>query len=142
MTTDEVTEEIFSWNEDFVWVRSRDFVLRHGSPIPLIGWPGSPQDITMTASIEKAGLAYRFVLTSGDHHTRVAAVAAGVGLMTLPQRQVASPLVVAKEYYLPDLKPIRAGIFVRKNVDREKIGPLIDALKALAPPSAQVKSVA
>jgi DNA-binding transcriptional LysR family regulator len=142
ITTDEVSEEIFTWNEEFVWVRGRDFVLRPGSPIPLIGWPGSPLDATMMTGIEKAGLSYRFALTSADHHVRTSAVATGVGLIALPLRQVVAPLVVAKEYYLPELKPIRAGIFVRKNLDREKVAPLIDALKALAPASAENKSVA
>jgi DNA-binding transcriptional LysR family regulator len=76
---DDVTEQIFAWEEDFVWVRSRDFILRHGSPIPLVGWPGSPRDAAMIAAIEQAGLAYRFVLSSADSHVRMAAVAAGVG---------------------------------------------------------------
>ena len=125
---------IFSWEEEAVWMRSRDFVLGHGSPIPLVGWPGSPQDASMMSAIEKAGLAYRFVLTSPDHHVRMSAVAAGIGLMGLPLRMVVPPLVVAREYYLPKLKPVRAVIIVRENFDSSEITPLIDALKALAPP--------
>jgi DNA-binding transcriptional LysR family regulator len=134
---DDLTEEIFAWEEDFVWVRSRDFVLRHGSPIPLIGWPGSPRDAAMIAAIEKAGLAYRFVLSSADSHVRMSAVVAGIGLMSLPLRHAISPLVVAKDYYLPALKPLHAGIFVRPNFDQEKAVSLIEVLKSLAPPSAQ-----
>jgi DNA-binding transcriptional LysR family regulator len=133
---DDSIEEIFSWDEDFVWVRSRDFVLGHASPIPLIGWPGSPRDATMIAAIEKAGLAYRFVLTSADSHVRMSAVAAGIGLMSLPRRQAVAPLVVAKEYYLPELRPLHAGVFMRPNIDREKVASLIEVLKSLAPPSA------
>ncbi len=127
-------EVIFAWEEEAVWMRSRDFVLGHGSPIPLIGWPGSPQDASMTSAIEKAGLAYRFVLTSPDHHVRVAAAAAGIGIMSLPLRQLVSPLVVAKEYYLPKLKPLRAVIVVRENFDPGGVTGLVDALKALASP--------
>jgi DNA-binding transcriptional LysR family regulator len=125
---------VFSWEEEAVWMRSRDFVLGHGSPIPLVGWPGSPQDASMMSAIEKAGLAYRFVLTSPDHHVRMSAVAAGIGLMGLPLRMVVPPMVVAKEYYLPKLKPVRAVIIVRENFDSSGITPLLDALKALAPP--------
>jgi DNA-binding transcriptional LysR family regulator len=127
-------EVVFGWEEEAVWVRSRDFVLGHGSPIPLIGWPGSPQDASMMSAIEKAGLAYRFALSSPDHHVRISAVAAGIGLMSLPLRMVVPPLVVAKEYYLPKLMPVRAVIIVRENFDPSVITPLIDALKALAPP--------
>jgi DNA-binding transcriptional LysR family regulator len=140
IATNEVSEEIFAWNEEFVWVRGRDFVLRPGNPIPLIGWPGSPLDAAMMAAIEKAGLSYRFALTSADHHVRTSAVATGVGLIALPLRQAVAPLVVAKEYYLPELKPIRAGIVVRKNFDREKVEPLIDALKSLAPALASTEN--
>jgi DNA-binding transcriptional LysR family regulator len=139
---DDVIEEIFGWEEAIVWVRSRDFVLRPGTPIPLIGWPGSPQDSTTIGAVEKSGMAYRFVLTSPDHHVRASAVAAGIGLMALPQRQALAPLVVAKEYYLPDLKPIHAGIFVRKNIDRQKVASLVDALKSLAPTGTPEMSVA
>jgi DNA-binding transcriptional LysR family regulator len=127
-------EVIFSWEEEVVWMRSRDFVLGHGSPIPLIGWPGSPQDASMMNAIEKAGLAYRFVLTSPDHHVRIAAVAAGIGIMGLPLRQLVPPLLVAREYYLPKLKPVRAVILVRETFDPGKITSLIEALKALASP--------
>ena len=87
-------------------------------------------------------MAYRFVLTSPDHHVRASAVAAGIGLMALPQRQALAPLVVAKEYYLPVLKPIHAGIFVRKNIDRQKVASLIDTLKSLAPTGTPEMSVA
>jgi DNA-binding transcriptional LysR family regulator len=130
---DDVGEPVFLWEENFVWVRSRDFVLRHGSPIPLIGWPGSWQDATMINAVESAGLAYRVVFTSADHHARIAAVASAIGLMALPQRQAVSPLVIAKEYYLPDLKPLRAGIFSRPDAKSERIEQLVEALKVLSP---------
>lgn len=137
----DVGKVIFAWEEEAVWIRSRDFVLGHGSPIPLIGWPGSPQDASMISAIEKAGLAYRFVVTSADHHVRVAAVAAGIGVMGLPLRQLVPPLIVAKEYYLPKLKPLRAAIVVRHNFNTSEITPLIDVLKELALPY-RAKSVA
>jgi DNA-binding transcriptional LysR family regulator len=125
---------LLSWEEGFVWVRSRDFVLSPGNPIPLIGWPGSPHDASMVSALDEVGLAYRFVLTSADFDLRTSAVAAGLGVMALPLRQVAEPLIVAKEYYLPALNPIRAGILVRDGFDPGSATTLIEALKALAPP--------
>jgi len=135
-------EVIFAWEEEAVWTRSRDFVLGHASPVPLIGWPGSPQDASMISAIEKAGLTYRFVLTSSDHHVRISAVAAGIGIMSIPLRLLVPPLIVAKEYYLPKLDPVRARIVVRENFDPGHITPLIDALKALAPSRRQKASAA
>jgi DNA-binding transcriptional LysR family regulator len=135
-------EVVFGWEEEAVWIRSRDFVLGHGSPIPLIGWPGSPQDASMMSAIEKAGLAYRFVLTSPDHHVRISAVAAGIGVMGVPSRLLVPPLVAAKDYYLPKLSSVRAVIVVRENFDLSEITTLIDVLKMLASPQRRQASVA
>ncbi len=138
----DVGDPVFGWEEDFVWVRNRDFVLRPGSPIPIVGWPGSLLDQPMINAIENAGLAYRVVFTSADHHARIAAVAAGVGLMALPARQMMAPLVVAKEYYLPALPPGRAGIFVRPAADPKRIAVIVAALKLLSPPSRKQERIA
>jgi DNA-binding transcriptional LysR family regulator len=137
---EEITDAVLEWKEDFVWVRSRDFVLRPGSPLPLVGWPGSWQDQPMISAVEKAGLAYRVVLTSADHHARVAAVAAGIGLMVLPLRQLAEPLIAASEYYLPALLPRRAGIYIRPTVDPKKVAGIVAKLKALSPHARRKKS--
>jgi DNA-binding transcriptional LysR family regulator len=123
----------FEWREDYVWVRSRDFVLGHGNPIPLICWPGSLADELMINALEKAGLAYRVVFTSADHHSRITAVGAGVGLMGLPGRMVNDPLMIAKEYYLPPLAPSRAGILLRAGADPESVAPIFKVLKTLSP---------
>jgi len=88
-------EAICSWKEGMVWVRSSDFVLKPGNPIPLIGWPGSPRDLAMTKALEKAGLPYRFVLTSADLHVRVSAIVSGLGITAFPLRDVQEPLIVA-----------------------------------------------
>jgi hypothetical protein len=95
----------------------------------------------MMSAIEKAGLPYRFALTGPDHHVRTSAVAAGLGIIAMPLRLLVSPLVVAKEYYLPALDAFRSVIVVREDFDTTELKTIIDALKMLAP-SAQIKSVA
>jgi len=129
----EVGAPHIDWEEEFVWVRSRDFVLRPGSPIPLVGWLNSLADQVMFQAMEKAGLSYRIAFSCSDHHARVAAVSASLGLMTLPKRQTSGPLVVATEYYLPPLSPRPAGVYVRPGADAESFAPVIRALKLLAP---------
>lgn len=125
---------VLEWSEDTVWVRNRDFVLRHGNPIPLVGGSGGSPDQPMIDALEKAGLAYRVAFAGADHHARLAAVAAGIGLMGLPARQVAEPLVVAREYYLPALAPLRAGVFVGRAARSTAVAPVVAMLRALAPP--------
>jgi len=138
--SDDVGKYAFGWQENVVWARARDFVLRPGSPIPLIAWAGTQLDAAVIRTLEQAGLTYRCVFSSSDHYARVSAVAAGLGLTALRERQVVAPLVIAREYYLPPLAPVRAKVFVRDGVDINAAEAVIDALKALAPAPARTKS--
>ena len=137
---DDVGECILSWQEEIIWVRSRNFVLRPGNPLPIIGFPGSWQDEMMINAIEKAGLAYRVMFTSIDHHARVLAAANGIGLMPFPRRFVGEPLMIASEYYLPELRYVRVGLFVRSGSDDAKITALVGKLRALSPSEARVSA--
>jgi DNA-binding transcriptional LysR family regulator len=130
----EVCDPVVGWEEDFVWVRSRDFVLSPGSPIPLIGWLNSVADQSTIQDLEKAGLSYRIVFSCSDHHARMAAVGASVGLMSLPKSQISEPLVVATEYYLPAMLPRPAGVYLRPNTEMGSFAAAVaHALKLLAP---------
>lgn len=124
---------VTSWSEDFVWARSRDFVLSPGAPIPLVTWPGSLSDMLAIGALERAGLSYRVAFASPDRHARVAAAAAGIGLIGQPLRRLNEPLIVAREYYLPPIAPVRAGIAVRSGFDAAPLRDLIAALGRLAP---------
>ena len=128
----ELLNPIFEWEEDFVWVRGPDFVLRPGTPIPLIGWPGIVADQPMIQALEHAGLSYRIVFTSADHGVRTMAVAAGMGLMGVPLNEAGGSLVVAKEYYLPPMRKIRLGIFLGARTEREIVADIVDILKRVA----------
>jgi DNA-binding transcriptional LysR family regulator len=127
---------VTSWNEDFVWARSRDFVLSPGLPIPLVTWPGSLSDMLAINALERAGLAYRVAFASPDQHARIAATASGIGLIGQPLRRLSAPLVVAREYYLPAIAPVRAGIVVRSGLDAAPLRDLIALLGRLAPVAA------
>jgi DNA-binding transcriptional LysR family regulator len=122
-----------SWTEQSVWVRSREFVLSPGAPIPLVSWPGGILDRLSVEALEKAGLTYRVVFASADYEARIAAVKARVGLMALPSRKVPDGLVIAKEYYLPALDSLPAGVMVRRDYSILKNHPAIEALRSIAP---------
>jgi DNA-binding transcriptional LysR family regulator len=125
------------WQEAFVWARSRNFVLRPGSPIPLICLPGRLEDQPVIRALETNGLSYRIALTSYDVNARFAAVSAGFGLIGLPGRYVEDPLIVAKEYYLPPLSPLRAGIRLRAGMPaNNRIEKIVRRLMTLAPTEA------
>ncbi len=130
----DVGQKLFGWAEKFVWVKGPGFRLSPGRPIPIIGWPSASQDATMIGALEEAGLTYRIAFTSSDHYARTKAVQSGIGLMALPLRQVLPPILEASEDYLPTLKPISAGIYVRDIPMPEKIAGVAQGLKALLPP--------
>jgi DNA-binding transcriptional LysR family regulator len=128
----ELGNPAFEWEEDFVWVRGPNFVLRPGTPIPLIGWPGIVADQPMVQALESARLSYRIVFTSADHQARMLAVASGVGIMGVPLCDAGGKLVIAKEYYLPPMRKIRLGIFLGLRAEQEVVSDIVDVLKRLA----------
>ena len=117
------------WHEEWVWTRSRDFVVSPGAPIPLIAAPSTLQPITR--ELEKAGCAYRVAFSSADHQSRTAAAVAGLGLLALPARQACDPLIIARDYYLPPIPAMRAGICIRSSIEMTNVSDIVEVLKGL-----------
>lgn len=101
-------------DEEFVWVRSKEFVLSPGAPIPILSWPG---DDLMTRTLTRHGLAYRIVFNSPDYHAKLAAVESGIGIAAIPKRMIPEPLIWAQDYYLPPLPPQKALLCARSNLE-------------------------
>ena len=115
-------------DDPLVWVRARGFVLSPGAPIPVITWPGD--DWTMRA-LNRYGVSYRVAFNVPDHHVKIAAVEAGVGLTVMPESAVPPHLIKAKEYYLPPLPPIKVMLCARLGLQTERASALIKQLSAL-----------
>jgi DNA-binding transcriptional LysR family regulator len=114
--------------DPLVWIRSKDFVLSPGAPIPILTWPG---DDWMIRTLTKHGLAYKIVFNSPDYHAKLAAVEAGIGLTAIPESMVPSHLVRAREYYLPELPPLRALLCARLELETDQASALVKRLSAL-----------
>lgn len=112
-------------DEEFVWVRARDFVLSPGAPIPLLTWPG---DNLMIRTLTRHGLAYKIVFNSPDYHAKLAALEAGIGIAAIPKRMVSEPLVWAQEYYLPPLPPLKALLCARSHLESAQSTDLLKAM--------------
>lgn len=119
------------WEERFTWVRSRDFVTSPGMPIPYVGWPGLLTDQIAIGLFEAKGLAYRMAFSSCDRVCRDAAVSAGIGVSMLPEWAIPSPLIEARDYYLPAIPAVEAGIVIRHEVDRSALKGLLGILEGL-----------
>lgn len=115
-------------SQRMVWVRSRNFVLSPGAPIPILTWPSEEW---MIPTLTRRGLAYRIVFNSPDFHAKLYAAEAGVGLTAVPENMVPPSLVVAKEYYLPELPPIRALLCARLGLSSDTSMMLLKQLSGL-----------
>jgi DNA-binding transcriptional LysR family regulator len=122
-------------DEEFVWVRSKDFVLSPGAPIPILTWPG---DDLMIRTLTRHGLSYRIVFNSPDYHAKLAAVEAGIGISAIPKRMIPPGLVWAQEYYLPHLPPIKALLCARSNLETTQSTDLLGEISSrfFRPPQA------
>jgi DNA-binding transcriptional LysR family regulator len=109
-------------DEDFVWVRAKDFVLSPGAPIPILTWPG---DDLMIRTLTRHNLAYKIVFNSPDYHAKLAAVESGIGIAAIPRRMIPETLVWAQEYYLPPLPPIKALLCARSNLESQQSADLL-----------------
>ena len=119
---------IQEYEEPVTWIRGRNFVLSPGAPIPILTHPGNDWIIP---TLTKQGLSYKIVFNTPDNHARFAAARAGIGLTAVPTRTVPSDLVIAKEYYLPPLPPIRTLLCQRPGLETQRTSALIKHLSAL-----------
>jgi DNA-binding transcriptional LysR family regulator len=116
------------YEEPVTWIRARNFVLSPGAPLPIITHPGNDWIIP---TLTKHGLSYKIVFNTPDNHARFAAVKAGIGLTAVPTRTIPTDLMVAKEYYLPPLPPIRSILCERLGLEQQRSSPLIKQLSDL-----------
>ena len=113
--------------EGFVWFRSKNFVLSPGAPVPLLSHPGTMTDDLMIRALSKRGTPYRIAFNSADNLARIRAAEAGIGITAYPARFDCSPLIQAREYYLPELPPLKAVLCARQGFDHGE-----DLLKAVS----------
>lgn len=108
------TIEIVDQRDDEVtWVRSKDFTLSPGAPIPLLTWPGQIMHELMVQALERKAMIYRIAFSSPDYHARIEAAKAGVGLTVLPKRLLPASLIEANEYYIPTCETPRMLLCAR-----------------------------
>lgn len=118
------------WNQDFVWVRARGFVLAPGAPLPIVGQIGCAALTHAIEALEAAGLTFRTAFASSSFTACTQAVGASIGIMAVPRQCVPDSLVVANEYYLPKLAPMTVGVCTRLESERLPLAPVIKVFEA------------
>jgi DNA-binding transcriptional LysR family regulator len=111
-----------------VWVRSRNFSMPEGTPLPIIAWIG---DDWMLRTLDSKGISYRITTNTSDYHARLVALEAGVGLSVFPASRVPQSLVVAPEKYLPELPTVKSLLCVRENIESPRADVILQHLSTL-----------
>lgn len=121
------------WQEEMVWVRSKNFVLSPGQPVPLVGCAGASSESAVIKALSRSKLTYEITFVCSELHTRLAAVEQGMGLMCVPPRLVKEPLVQAREYYLPKVEPMRMAVCVREDLSGDVLDDIMMRLRPATP---------
>ncbi|WPO41790.1 LysR family transcriptional regulator [Tardiphaga sp. 42S5] len=127
MPGDAAIDVVAQRDDELTWVRSRDFTLSPGAPIPLLTWPGQIVHNVMIQALERKGMIYRIAFSSPDYHARIEATKAGIGLTLLPTALIPASLLAANEYYLPKLAIPKLVLCAREGI-RKKHSILIEEL--------------
>ena len=128
MPVDAAVDVVAQRDDELTWVRSRDFTLSPGAPIPLLTWPGQIAHDVMIQALERKGMIYRIAFSSPDYHARIEAAKAGVGLTLLPTALIPAPLLAANEYYLPKPAIPKLLLCAREGI-RKKHSILMEELR-------------
>ncbi|MET0968689.1 MAG: LysR family transcriptional regulator [Tardiphaga sp.] len=126
---DPTVDVIGQRDDEMSWVRTKDFTLSPGAPIPLLTWPGQITHDLMVQALERKGMIYRIAFSSPDYHARIEAAKAGIGLTLLPKRLVPAPLIAANEYYLP-APAVPKMLMCARSGFKQKNGKLLEHLHA------------
>jgi DNA-binding transcriptional LysR family regulator len=116
MPMDAAIDVVAQRDDELTWVRSKDFTLSPGAPIPLLTWPGQIVHNVMIQALERRGMIYRIAFSSPDYHARIEATKAGIGLTLLPMALIPAPLLAANEYYLPKLAVPKLVLCAREGI--------------------------
>jgi LysR substrate binding domain len=124
---------VAQWSEQTVWVKSPKLMLSPGAPIPLISWPGTTGDRVAVELLQDRGLHFFVAFSAPEFSARLAAVAAGLGVLTMQARGVIPGIEIVRDG-LPELPANKAGIYARDGLELERHAPLLRTLTDLLVP--------
>ena len=132
-TIDSPRIAIAQWSEPTVWMKSPKLALRPGAPIPLVSWPGTTGDRVAVELLENSGMQFFVAFSAPEFSARLAAVAAGLGVLATQARCIIPGIEVVRDG-LPALPANKAGIYARDGLNLDRHAPLLRALTDLLVP--------
>lgn len=125
---------VAEWSDPLYWMMSQDFQINPGDPIPLVSWPGSMSDRVALSAFEEHGIKYNISFSSPDFGSRIAAVAAGQGVLIANERVLTPEIRISRDQSLPTLPPVRMGIYMREHLEGNVNDPVVRAFVSMMQP--------
>jgi DNA-binding transcriptional LysR family regulator len=132
---------VAQWSEQTVWVKSPKLALAPGAPIPLISWPGTTGDQVAVELLEDSGMHFFVAFSAPEFSARLAAVAAGLGVLTMQARNIVPGIEIIRTG-LPELPANKAGIYARDGLDLDGHASLLRTLTDVLMPHASSECTA
>jgi DNA-binding transcriptional LysR family regulator len=124
------------WLEPMVWVRSPNFMLDPGAPVPLVtlgeGWALHRAAV---AALSRAQRSFEVVFIGQSKASIVEAVRHGMGVAAVSARRTEIPgIAVWEDAPLPPIAPLYFGIYLSEGSDRELLERLADTIYEVIAP--------
>src|SRR4029077_2826686 len=103
---------VAQWSEPTVWMKSPKLVLRPGTPIPLVSWPGTTGDRVAVELLQKRAMDFFVAFSAPEFSARLAAVAAGLGVLATQARCIIPGIEIVRDGF-PALAATKAAILPR-----------------------------
>jgi DNA-binding transcriptional LysR family regulator len=127
----------FEWKEPLVWVCHPEFVLSPGAPLPLLRWTNAVPDQIAVKACERANIRYSAAFTGDEVTALVEALGLKLGYLCIAGRAVPPGMKIAKEYFLPKLPAMHAGIYKHPDFPDTRLDVLAKCMaKVMAPEKA------
>lgn len=123
------------WQEPLAWVCHPDFVLSPGAPLPLLTWPNTVPDQIAVKACERAEIRYSMEFMGDQLQALIEALHLKLGYLCLSERSVPSGMKVAREYFLPKLPAMHAGIYKNPDLSDARLDALVKCLARVFAPA-------
>jgi DNA-binding transcriptional LysR family regulator len=125
----------FQWQEPLVWVCHPEFVLSPGAPLPLLSWPNSVPDQIAIKACEQANVSYTTEFVGDQLTALLEGLQLKLGYFCIAERAVPAGLKIAKDYFLPKLPAMHAGIYKNLDVTDGRLDALVRCIARVFEPT-------
>ncbi|MFT4115567.1 LysR family transcriptional regulator [Bradyrhizobium sp.] len=137
--TEEVAPAI-EWQEPLAWICHPEFVLSPGAPLPLLTWTDAVTDMIAVRTCERAQVSYTSEFVGDQIAAHIEALQLKLGYLCVAERTTPAGMKIAKDYFLPKLPTMHAGIYKNTDAPDARLDALVKCLARVFAPAQSTKS--